>query len=59
MWQNIIYWICIAINWACIFLNLWSINHNFKAARLAHEQADRLYAERMKIVFDRLTNTEE
>ena len=59
MWQNIILWICIAINWVCIVLNLLMIHRNIQATRVAREQADRLYAERMRIVFRRLTNDEE
>lgn len=58
MWQNIILWICIALNWACIVLNVWGINHNIKAARAANEQADRLYRERVELALERLANAD-
>ena len=59
MWQNVILWICIALNWVCIALNIWGINRSVKAARVANDQADRLYYERMRVVFARLTPPEE
>lgn len=59
MWQNLIYWITIAILWGCIGLNLWAFQRNVRATRVSNEQADRLYYERMRIAFHRLTNDEE
>ena len=55
MWQNIILWICIALNWGCITLNIWSINHHVKARFAANEQADRLYRERMELALKLLS----